>query len=813
MEMLSGNCIFHILMFVLVFSLCLGLSNARGEPSSINDNSESANYKGLIPDEFMKKWLILGPISIFKDDKDQTEELQKKAFADDLLSQYGGEAGIRPKSEMTCKIGDKDLQWKVVNSTEDKIDLVKLYGQKNYAIAYAYAEIDLLEARKAYLGVGSDDAIKIWLNGKLVHENWKERGVNKDDDFVPVDLQKGVNHILLKIQNGQGAWGFICREMGKSALNQKLISAVIRGILDDVEMLLSAGADPNATDEIGLTALHRATMSGRKDVVDLLIKNGADPNIKMPDKEKLADAVFNNVFKGDCPGAAVLVAKDGKIIYQKGFGYADIGNRVPFTTDTKSRIGSHTKQFIASAILKLQEEGKISVNDKLSKFIPDFPRGDEVTIHHLLTHTSGIHSFTNKPEFNKYVTCEAKTEEVIDSIKKDPYDFNPGEKQAYNNSGYFILGYIIEKITGESYGDYLKKTFFDPLGMKNTGVHNSRTIYENEAYGYSYEDGKFQKAVNWNMSQAGGAGSLYSTVGDLYLWNEGIFNGKVLNEESLKSAFTPAKLNDGTEAKALGGGYGYGWLMIENRGLKLITHGGGLPGFNSGLIRYPDINATIVVLQNCLPFAPEMSAFALATSIQEIFFWELAKPQESTKVDKTVSSDKYDDYVGRYDYAGAVMTIRRDGNRLFAQLTGQSEYEIFPKSENEFFWKVVDAQVTFVRDESGKVTHILHHQSGNVIKAPKLKEETPIKVDPKILDAYVGEYNLNGVPTVISREDDRLYIQVTGQPKFELFPRSETEFFLKVVVADIKFIKDETGKVTKAVLNQGGMARDLMKVK
>ncbi|MGB9596446.1 MAG: serine hydrolase, partial [Candidatus Poribacteria bacterium] len=764
-------------------------------------------------DEFMRNWLVLGPISIFKDDKDQTEELQKKAFVDDLLSQYGGESGIRPTSEMICKIGDKDLQWKVANSTDDKIDLIKLYGQKNYAIAYAYAEIDMPSEKKTLLGIGSDDAIKVWLNGKLIHENWIARAANKDDDLVPVDLQKGVNHLLLKIQNGTGAWGFICREMGKSGMNSKLISSASKGLLDDVELVLAYGADVNATDEIGLTALHRATMGGRKDIVDLLIKNGADPDIKMPDKETLADAFLNRVFKGDCPGASVLVAKDGKIIYQKGFGYADIGNRVPFTVDTKSRIGSHTKQFIASAILKLQEEGKISVNDKLSKFIPDFPRGDEVTIHHLLTHTSGIHSFTNKPEFDKYVTCETKTEDVINSIKKDPYDFNPGEKQAYNNSGYFILGYIIEKITGEPYGDYLKKNFFDPLGMKNTGVHDSHTIYENEAYGYSYEDGKFVKATNWNMSQAGGAGSLYSTVGDLFLWNEGIFNGKVLNEESLKSALTPVKLNDGTEAKALGGGYGYGWLIMENRGLKLITHGGGLAGFNSGLIRYPDINATIVVLQNCWPPAPGMAAFALALPIQEIFFWEYMKPQESVKVDKTVNADKYDDYVGRYDYNGVVMTIRRDGNRLFAQLAGQPEFEIFPKSENEFFWKVVDAQATFVRDESGKVTHILHYQSGNIIKAPKLKEETPVNVDPKILDTYVGEYDLMGTPTMITREDNHLYIQVTGQPKVELFPRSETEFFLKVAVADLKFIKDNNGKVTKAILNQTGMTIELKKVK
>jgi CubicO group peptidase (beta-lactamase class C family) len=802
----------YIFAFILVFQLCFGLSIVRGE--EMKDNSNPASYKGLTPDEFMKKWLILGPISIFKDDKDQGEDLQKKAYAEDFLSQYGGEAGIKPSADMTCKIGDKDLQWKLISSDEDIIDLVKIFGQKDYAIAYAYADIDMPEAKKAFLGVGSDDAIKIWLNGKLVHEKWLGRGVNKDDDFVPVDLQKGANHLLLKVQNMQMAWGFVCRELGKTSLNQRLISAASRGLLDDIEMLLSAGADINATDEIGLNALLRAKMSGRKDMMDLLIKKGADPNIKMPDKEKLADAVFNAVFKGDSPGASVLVAKDGKIIYQKGFGHADIGNRVLFTIDTKSRIGSITKQFIASAILKLQEEGKISVNDKLSKFIPDFPRGDEVTIHHLLTHTSGIHSFTSKPDFLKNATMEIKPEDMINSIKKDPYDFNPGEKFLYNNSGYFILGYIIEKISGESYENYLKKTFFDPLGMKDTGVHNSHNIYEHEAYGFSYENGKFQKAVNWDMSQAGGAGSIYSTVGDLCLWNEGIFNGKVLSKASLDSAFTPVKLNDGNAPKDLGGGYGYGWAIMEYRGLKLITHGGGLNGFNSDLRRYADINATVVVLQNCIPNAPGTAASELAGQISEIFFWEDMKSQESVKVDKTVSSSKYDDYVGRYDYGGAVMTIRRDGDRLFAQLVGQPEYEVFPKSENEFFWKVTDANVTFVRDEKGLVTHLIHRQSGAEINAPKLKEEAPIKVDPKILDTYVGEYDLGmGAMMTITREEDRLYVQVTGQPKLEIFARSDTEFFLKVVVAQLTFVKDDSGKVTTAILNQGGLRIEAKKTK
>ena len=783
--------------------------------SSAIAQSDAFHYKSLEPGKFMTSWLVLGSIPI-SDDSKPNEDAQKKAFGFDFLADKGGESGIQPDPGLVQKINDKDYTWQVVKSDSDIVDLVKVYGEKEYCIAYAWAEIEMPEAKNALLGIGSDDAVKVWLNGKLVHENWIARAINKDDDIVPVTFQKGNNQLLLKIQNMQIDWGFACRILGTESISERFISAAGKGNLDDLNMLMSAGADINATIDPGLTALHQAKMSGRKDVVDFLLKNGADPNIPMPSKEKLADAVFNRVIKGDSPGASVLFAQDGEIIYQKGFGYASLEHHAPFTIDTKSRIGSITKQFTASAILKLQEEGKISVNDKLSKFIPDFPRGDEVTIHHLLTHTSGIHSFTSKPDFMKNATVEIKTEDTINSIKKDPYDFNPGEKFLYNNSGYFILGYIIEKISGESYEDYLKKTFFDPLGMKDTGVHNSHTIYEHEAFGYSY-DGKFQKAINWDMSQAGGAGWLYSTVGDLYRWNEGIFNGKVLSKASLDSAFTPVKLNDGSVPKDIGGGYGYGWVISDIRGLKEIQHGGGLNGFNSQLLRFPDLNVTVVVLQNCIPNAPGMGAAELANQVAEIYFWDKMGAQESFKVDTTVDANIYDDYVGRYDYGGPILTVTREGDRLFAQLGGQPNFEIFPKSKNEFFWKVVDAQVTFVRNEKGEVTQAVHYQGGNEIKAPKLKDEAIAKVDPAIYDAYVGEYDFSQVQAqakmMVTKENDQLFTQLDGQPKVEIFPKSETEFFLKVVVAQVTFVKNEKGEVTKLILDQGGMKIEAPKIK
>ena len=765
-----------------------------------------ASYSDLQPDAFMKSWLLLGPIPVFPEESESQEmELQKKAFATDFLEKQGGEAGVAPKIDMVQQIGEKELKWQLFESSDDIVDLIKVYGEKEYVIAYAWAEINSPEEKDVLLGIGSDDGVKVWINGKLIHENWVGRAANKDDDLVPAKLQKGKNQILLKVQNMQIGWGFAFRVLGKMAFAEKFTSAAGRGNLDDMEMLLSHGADIDATNEIGLTALHKAQMSGREDAINLLLENGADPNIKMPDKGMLAAAIFNRVIKGNSPGASVLVAKDGEIIYQNGFGYADIGNRVPFTVDTKSRIGSVTKQFTASAILKLKEKGELSIDDRLSKYVPDFPRGEEVTIHHLLTHTSGIHSYTEKEDFLKTVTLGVEPEEHIKSFKNDKFDFDPGEKWLYSNSGYFLLSYIVEKVSGQSFNDYLKSEFFDSLGMKNTGVHNPRLILENEATGYSYENGKFQKALDWDMSRAKGAGALYSTVGDLFLWNEGIFNGKALDESSLEAAFTPVTLNDGKKAEAFGTGYGYGWMVNEKGRLKAIQHSGGLHGFNSMLIYYPEIKATVAVLQNCLPMMPGMGAGELAGQISEVFFWEQMKPQESYKVDETVSSDKYDDYVGKYDYSGAIMTVMRDGDRLFAQLATQPRFEIFPRAEDEFFWKVTDAQITFVRDEKGEVTHAVHHQGGNELKAPRVKEEAPTDVDPAVYDQYVGEYNFPQLDITVTKEEDKLFAQAAGQPKIELLPRSESEFYSNLVVLKIRFIKDDQGKVVKMIINQSGM--------
>lgn len=601
--------------------IVLGVS-ARGAGAAAQAILGKATYTSLERERFMTKWLLLGPIPAGKDQSASSDEQeQKKAFGIDPLS--------TEQFQDKVKIGETQYEWTAFTSPGDTVDLTRPLGEKTHVTAYAWACLDMVGESRTILGIGSDDAVKVWLNGKLIHENWVQRGCTPDSDLVPVTFRKGRNHLVLKIQNGSGDWAFSCRALGQTALIEKLVSSAQSGQLDPVEMLLEQGVDVNGQVGPGLTALHAAKIAGRDDAVQFLLAKGADPKILMPSKEKIVNWLFAHVIKEGYPGAALLVAQNGRILYQNGYGYADIGNRVRITPETKFRIGSITKQFTAAAILKLQENGKLSVDDKLSQYYPDFPRGDEITLYHLLTHTSGLANYTNKPDFLKKVVTEATPSEVVDSIKKDRPDFSPGEKWDYCNSGYFLLGCIVEKVSGKSLETFFQETFFDPLGMKNTGMHHWNRILEHEATGYSYLGGKVQRSLDWDMSWAGGAGALYSTVGDLYRWNDALFNGKVLTAASLEAAFTPAQLKDGQVAAAVGQGYGFGWIVGKLRGQKSIAHDGGLHGFVSYLMQLPDQKFTVAVLANNDPPIPGLTVTEFSRRIAQIYLYEKMEPQTS----------------------------------------------------------------------------------------------------------------------------------------------------------------------------------------
>jgi CubicO group peptidase (beta-lactamase class C family) len=793
----------HWFKLILVAFLVLPIfSNAQKKKQSKTlKGYGEASYSLTESEKFMSQWLIAGPVKVNPDGTPQAE-VQQTFFKENAPPINV----VATKPLVPMDIKGKQYAWALVKASGDIIDLDKQYAAADFAAAFAMAEIRSDKEVKTFLSVGSDDGIRIWHNGKLIHDNWIPRAVSKDADLVPIILQPGSNQILLKVQDMQGGWGFVVRVLSKESLSERLIAPSGNGDMEQIRMLLEAGASADSRNSAGLTALNNARMNGREDVVQLLRDKGAKET-PLPPVETMINGLYNTLDGKAASGVAVLVAKDGQVIFKKGFGYANIGNSEPVKPDTKFRIGSITKQFTAAAVLKLQEAGKISVTDKLSKFLPDFPRADEVTIHHLLTHTSGIHSYTSKPDFINKVTSAITEEDLIAYLRNDPYDFNPGEKWLYNNSAYFILGHIIGKVAGKPYGDYLKETFFDPLAMTSTGVHSSKLNLQNEAKGYSGQNDQYVLAPDWEMSWAGGAGALYSTVEDLFKWNEAVFNGKVLSEHSMKAAFTPVLLSNGSKPE--NAKYGYGWALNEYRGQDIIEHSGGLHGFSSQMARYPEENTTVVLLTNTMPPVVNMNSNRIA----EFLLWEKMEKQESRALNAAVSED-VKQYAGRYDFAnGAVMIITEENNNLFAQLTGQPKFPLFPSGEGAYFWKVVDAKIQFVKNASGEIEYGNFEQSGNKLKVTKLRDEAIVAIDKALYKLYSGKYNFgNNMVIDITMENDKLFVQATNQPRFEILPISDLEFTVRELNAKLLFVKEPDGKVGKFILDMGGQKTEVVKV-
>lgn len=249
------------------------------------------------------------------------------------------------------------------------------------------------------------------------------------------------------------------------------------------------------------------------------------------------------------------------------------------------------------------------------------------------------------------------------------------------------------------------------------------------------------------------------------------------------------------------------------RGERLVGHDGGLQGFLSSLIRVPDRRLTVVVLHNAAPNVPGLSPGVLTHEVVELALGESMPQRPEPTADASVSPGSYDDYAGLYDYGGAILTVTREADHLMAQLTGQPSFEIFPKGKDVFFWKAVEAEVTFVRDGSGKIVKAVHRQGGQTLDAERFTLPVAAPVDPRRYDDYVGKYDYgHGNLMAITREQGRLFAQLPGQPKLEIVPKSESEFFWKAVRAEVAFVRDGSGKVVKAVHRQGGRTFDAPKV-
>ena len=528
---------------------------------------------------------------------------------------------------------------------------------------------------------------------------------------------------------------------------------------------------------------------------------------------------------GQFNGSA-LVADNGKVIYQKGVGLANMEWNIPNTSETKFRLGSITKQFTATLILQLVEQGKIKLDGKLIDYLPDYRQdtGAKITIHNLLSHTSGIPSYTSLPGF--FTNVSRNPFAVDDFIKKyasGDLEFEPGTRFVYSNSGYFLLGAIIEKVTGKPYEQALRENIFDPLGMKNTGYDHWGAIIGKRATGYTKTPRGYETAPYLDMSIPYAAGSLYSTVEDLYLWDQALYGEKILSAKSKELMFKPNLSN-----------YGYGFVMTKatlapptKLAVPVIQHNGGINGFSTVIVRMVPEKRLIVLLDNTergqyldkivldiMSVLYDQPYEMPKRSIAEVLFNTIVEKDVASAI-KQYREMKAGSSAGEYDLSE--MALNRLGYQLLQTRKVADAIEIF-KLNVELF-----PQASNVYDSLGEAYMVhgdkelaianykksleLDPKNANAIArlASLAGERKVIIVDPKIYDSYAGEYELAPDFTItVTSENGKLMTQATGQPKFELFPSSETEFFLKIVEAQVTFVKDAQGKVTQLILNQNG---------
>ncbi len=410
------------------------------------------------------------------------------------------------------------------------------------------------------------------------------------------------------------------------------------------------------------------------------------------------DKLFQPVNGDKTPGGAVLVVRDGQVLLKKGYGMADVDASLPNTPNTRFLLASVTKTFTATAIMQLYDRGLLDIDDPVSKYLPSFPPGDKVKIRNLLSHTGGL------PDFMSYEQAMEK-----------PLEFEPGTRVSYSNIGYQMLGKIIEKVSGKSYEEYLQENIFKPAGMSNSGVDREASL-KDRACGYLNSPDGFKSVGRSAATDGYSAGSLFSTVEDMFLWNQALESGKLVKPETMQLIFTPTRLSDGREAV-----FGLGWMIGRYKGLREMHHGGDITGFSTEVSHFPDQKFTVVVLSNIgmRPTGPLPNALELSRKIAEIYLGDQMKEEPEVKF-ITLAPTVLDLYVGEYEIeapevvlreGGRTFTIMREGDHLMGE-SKMGKTELLAESETVFQAKGSPVKLTFTKDPDGKVNRVLFSVMG-----------------------------------------------------------------------------------------------------
>lgn len=403
------------------------------------------------------------------------------------------------------------------------------------------------------------------------------------------------------------------------------------------------------------------------------------------------DHHFDSASKEYRFNGVVFIAQKGKILLNKSFGWRDVKSKTLFDSSTIFQIGSVTKQFTATIILKLQEEGRLSVHDPLSKFIPDYSGGDEITIYHLLTHSSGIPDYVKKlSPFMFLVKKSASRQRILKTFKDKPLDCVPGTAFHYSSSNYYLLGMIIEKVTGKPYEHVVRETIFTPLQMIHSGFDFRNLSSPFKATGYSvFYNGRQTEARDMDSTILYAAGGMYSTVGDLYKWIKAVSGTRLLTPASWQQAFTPYK-----------GNYGLGWAIDTLYGRKYIAHTGGTAGFSSLVLYYPDEDISIILLRNTTG-----SLWNEGVDISQMLFNQPYPYGSAPEV--TLDSVILKQYAGSYSYDerhNLIVSIH-DGKLWLngTPNTGISNASFIALSDTRFYNRRLRLEIQFVKDNYGKV--------------------------------------------------------------------------------------------------------------
>jgi CubicO group peptidase (beta-lactamase class C family) len=518
------------------------------------------------------------------------------------------------------------------------------------------------------------------------------------------------------------------------------------------------------------------------------------------------DAVLRSYFKADEPGAVALVALDGQVIWSGTVGLADMRSKTRSDTGDVFRIGSITKQFTATAIMQLVEEGAVRLDADIREYI-DFPKTEQIiTVEHLLTHTSGIPNYTDLPTFTpKVFGKDVTVKEVVATFKDLPLAFVPGSRFEYSNSGYILLGLIVEKASGLSWEAYMQEFIFTPAGMMHTSASADNALVAGEVTGYASEKDKWTEATPLSLTWPYSAGVIRSSVGDLNRWNTAVMSGALVPPVSMERAFRPCRLADGSST-----GYGYGWSTGKVQGTATLEHGGSINGFQSMGLFDPQDAVYVAVLSNKQDAeldAPAAELMAIAIGAPY--------PSKPYGVDTAALRSLTGVYVSD---KGVERYLTVENGKLWSQRQGSGKRELLCVGQDQFRF-VGDVKILEFRRSAGKVT-------GAVLRSrredePMTRTDRPLPVPPKeitveaaTLKSYAGVYELQpGFNLTFRSEGTRLFAQATGQEEFEAFASGPTTFFLKVVDARMEFYPETDSSVKRMKLFQGGAELEGKRIK